>query len=577
MKHPNSTDSAFDEPIAPVEDTSFGDILSQFEQAKSEGADTPGQTIEGTVIAVREESVFVDIGRKTEGLIPLANFREAGGEATVKAGDKLIVNVRGRNPEGYYELSTVRVERPKDWSTLQSAFSEGRIIGGVVSEVVKGGLRVDIGAKAFMPASRSGVREVADLEKLVGQEIRCKITKLDTEKEDVVVDRRVVLEQEEKQAREAAFTSIQEGQIVRGTVKTLMDFGAFVDIGGIDGLLHVTDIAWSRVNKPSDMLKTGDSVEVKVLKVNAETRKISLGMKQLQPDPWTVAAQKYKTGDRVRGTVARLTDFGAFVNLEPGIDGLIHISEMSWSKKLRKPGDIVSVGDAVEVVVLGVNGVEKRISLGLKQALGDPWEEAESKYPVGSVIEGPITNMTNFGAFVDLGSGVEGMIHVGDITHERRLEHPKELLKQGQVVKAQVLEFDREKRRIRLGMKQLEPTSADRYIAEHQPGETVTGRVVEFKNDRAKVELGEGVFATCKLNVESKQESSKGGGSSSAERADISTLTAMLTARWKTGAGAAGGGSSEPQKPTLRPGEIRAFKIASVDPAQKKIQLELES
>ena len=269
------------------------------------------------------------------------------------------------------------------------------------------------------------------MEKLVGQEIRCKITKLDVDKDDVVVDRRVVLEQEEKERREAALASIQEGQVIQGTVKTLMDFGAFIDIGGIDGLLHVTDMSWTRVNKPSDLLKPGEQVEVKVLKVNPENRKISLGMKQLQPDPWAVAPQKFQSRRRVHGTVARLTDFGAFINLAPGVDGLVHISEMSWSKKIRKPSDVVSVGDTVEVVVLGVNPGEKRISLGLKQALGDPWEEAEKKYPVGSIVEGPITNMTNFGAFVDLGGGVEGMIHVGDITREKRLEHPREVLQTG--------------------------------------------------------------------------------------------------------------------------------------------------
>lgn len=564
MKHPQHPHAFFDEPVTPADDESFGDILSQFEHERHDAKEASGP-LEGTVIAVQDDLVFVDIGRKTEGVVATDKLRDPGGEVTVKNGDRIFVNVVGRNEEGYYELSTVRVERPKDWTSLQAAFDEGRIVGGVVSELVKGGLRVDVGARAFMPASRSGVREVADLEKLVGQEIRCKITKLDVEKEDVVVDRRVVLEQEERESRNAAFSTIQEGQILQGTVKTLMDFGAFLDIGGIDGLLHVTDMAWNRVNKPSDVLKVGDTVEVKVLKVNADTRKISLGMKQLQPDPWIAAAQKYKPGDRVRGIVVRITDFGAFVNLEPGIDGLVHISEMSWAKKMRHPRDIVSVGDAVEVVVLTLNPADKRISLGLKQALGDPWEEAERKHPVGSVVEGPITSMTNFGAFVDLGSGIEGMIHVGDITHERRLEHPKEMLKQGQTVKAQVLEFDRGKRRIRLGMKQLEPTSVDHYIGEHAPGDTVTGRVVEVKNDRAKVELGEGVFAGCKLGADDEQSSR----SSASENANISAMTAMLAARWKQGA------ANETQKTAIKPGQILTFRIVALDPAQKKIQIEL--
>jgi small subunit ribosomal protein S1 len=579
MKQPNSVnDDAFEDQPSSQEEASFGDILTQFEQEQSEhGAhDAPGQTLQGTVITILEDNVIVDIGRKTEGAIPTALLLDDQGNVSVKPGDTLTVTLTGRSGE-YYTLSAVKAERPKDWSGLEAAFAEGRIIGGLVTEVVKGGLRVDVGAKAFMPASRSGARDVPDMEKLVGQEIRCKITKLDVEKDDVVVDRRVVLELEEKERREAALASIQEGQVIRGTVKTLMDFGAFIDIGGIDGLLHVTDMSWTRVNKPADLLKVGEQVEVKVLKVNAENRKISLGMKQLQPDPWAVAAETFKVGDRVRGTVARLTDFGAFINLAPGVDGLVHISEMSWSKKVRRPSDVVSLGEGVEVVVLAVNPSEKRISLGLKQALGDPWEDAEQKYPVGSIAEGAVTNMTNFGAFVDLGGGVEGMIHVGDITREKRLDHPKEVLSSGQTIRAQVLEFDRGKHRIRLGMKQLEPTSTDHYIAEHQAGETVTGRIVDVKGERVKVELGDGVFAQCKLAPQPSEERRGEPPASSAEKVDIASVTAMLTAKWKQGGG--GGGSSEPtvekDKNAVRPGQIRTFKIVNLDSEQKKIHLEL--
>lgn len=576
MKQPNHVDDAFGDQPTPQEEASFGDILNQFEQEQSEHTahDAPGQTLQGTIVTVHDDNTIVDIGRKTEGVVTTADLRDEAGTITVKPGDTITVTITGRSGE-YYTLSTVKAERPKDWSGLQEAFAEGRIIGGRVTEVVKGGLRVDVGARAFMPASRSGARDVPDMEKLVGQEIRCKITKLDVEKDDLVVDRRVVLEQEEKERREAALAAVQEGQVVRGTVKTLMDFGAFVDIGGIDGLLHVTDMSWTRVNKPSDILKPGDQVEVKVLKVNPENRKISLGIKQLQPDPWTVAAQNFKVGDRVRGTVARLTDFGAFVNLAPGVDGLVHVSEMSWSKKIRKPADLVSVGDAVEVVVLGVNPGEKRISLGLKQALGDPWDEAETKCAVGSIVEGPVTNMTNFGAFIDLGGGIEGMIHVGDITRERRLEHPKEVLKTGQVVRAQVLEFDRSKRRIRLGMKQLEPTSTDHYISEHQSGETVTGRVVDVKGDRAKVELGDGVFGTCKIVQADAQEAKS---QRNPERVDIASASAMLAAKFKMGGGTSSSGDAPaPDKNAVKPGQIRTFKIATLDAEQKRIQLELVS
>ncbi len=524
--------------------------------------------MEGTVVTITPESVVVDIGRKMEGIIPVDRLTDETGAVSVKHGDRMIVTVTGRNQEGYYELSTIKVERPKDWSALESAFAEGRIIGGRVLETVKGGLRVDVGMRAFMPASRSGAKDIAEMEKLVSQEIRCRITKLDTANEDVVVDRRAVIEEEEKKTREARFEGIAEGQVVSGTVRSLTDYGAFIDLGGLDGLLHVTDISWARVNKPADVLKAGDTVEVKVLKVNREARKVSLGMKQLQPDPWTVASGKYKVGDRVHGIVSRLTDFGAFIQLDPGVDGLIHISEMSWTKKVRKPGDVVKVGETVDVVVLGVNLAEHRISLGLKQALGDPWADAEKRFTPGTIVEGPITNLANFGAFIDLGDGIEGMIHIGDITREKRLEHPKEMLKTGQIVKASVLEVDRDKHRIRLGMKQLEPTSADEFISEHQPGEEVTGRVVEVKPERVKVELGEGVYAVCRIEMGNKPKSapSEGGG-----KKDLSSQIAMLNARWKQG----GGSESSTEQPPAKEGQVRKFRIVSLDPGQKKIQLEL--
>src|SRR5579872_3456086 len=404
--------------------SSFGDILSQFEQAHASAPrpDTSGR--EGTVIAVKGDSVFVDIGLKIEGVLPVSEFRDG-----VQRGDKLRVAITGRAPEGYYLLSRLEVQRPKDWAGLEKAFQEKRTIAGVVSAVIKGGVSVDVGVRAFMPASRSGAKDAAELEKLVGQEITCKIIRLDVADEDVVVDRRVVLEEEEVHAREKLLADLNEGAVVSGTVRSLTDFGAFVDIGGVDGLLHVTDMAWARVNKPADLLKAGDQIEVQILKIEHQGagkrgRRISLGMKQLQADPWSAVLDKYKAGERARGAVTRVTDFGAFVELEPGIEGLIHLSELSWSKKVRKPSDVVKPGDAVEVVVLGVNGAERRISLGLKQALGDPWEQAEKRFPVGSIVEGPITNLTKFGAFVQLDEALEGMIHVGDISAEKRINHP---------------------------------------------------------------------------------------------------------------------------------------------------------
>ncbi|HVO97931.1 MAG TPA: 30S ribosomal protein S1, partial [Bryobacteraceae bacterium] len=451
-----------DSPEMSANDSSFGDILTQFEQSHH----ARGETVEGTVMTVTADTVFVDIGRKMDGALP----RDPS--VDLKPGTKLLVSIRGRDEDGTYQLSTIKVETPRDWSGLEAAFAEKKIIGGTVLEAVKGGLRVDVGVKAFMPASRSGVREVADLEKLVGQQIECRITKLDTASEDVVVDRRSVLEERERAAKQQAFESLQEGAVVRGTVRTIMDFGAFVDLGGVDGLLHVSDMAYTRNVKPSDVVSVGDSVEVKILKIGKESKKISLGLKQLQPDPWSLVPEKFPVGSRARGKVARVADFGAFVELEPGIEGLIHVSEMSWTKKNVRAQDVVKEGDQVEVVVLGVNPADKRIALGLKQALGDPWEDAVKKYPAGSVAEGKVTSLTKFGAFVDLGDNIEGMIHIGDITHEKRLNHPNEALKVGETIKAQVLEADKERRRIRLGIKQLIPTSIDEYIAEHKAGDS---------------------------------------------------------------------------------------------------------
>jgi len=540
---------------ASTEDTSFASILSQFET--EHGQNGHGQTIEGRVISVAADQVFVDIGRKMEGVLPVDAFRDA------KPGDTLLVNVTGRDSEGNYLLSTIRVERPRDWSQFETAFAEGRRIAGTVSEVVKGGLRVDVGVPAFMPASRSGERELPDMEKLVGQEIQCRIIKLDTAKEDVVVDRRAVLEEDEAASKKKAFDELKEGAAVSGTVRTVTDFGAFVDIGGVDGLLHVADMSWTRISKPADVVKPGDEVQVQILKINAETRKISLGMKQLTPDPWTVAAQSLKTGDRIRGMVSRVADFGAFVELMPGVDGLIHVSEMSWSKKVRA-SDIVKPGESVEVMILGINPAEHRISLGLKQALGDPWEDAGKKFAPGTVVEAPVTSLAAFGAFVDLGDGIEGMIHVGDISREKRLNHPSEALKMGQVVKTQVLELDKAKRRIRLGMKQLEPTSADHYIAEHKLGDVVSGRVVDVRNGRARVELGEGVHGDCAAD----SRPDKPGVEQTAKTTDIGSLSAMLSARWK-------GGASAPSDSELRVGQIRSFRVSQIDAASRRIELTL--
>jgi small subunit ribosomal protein S1 len=437
---------------------------------------------------------------------------------------------------------------------------------GTVTGVVKGGLSVDVGVRAFMPASRSGARDAAEMEKLVEQEIRCRITKLDVTEEDVVVDRRAVSEEEERAVKDRRYSEVKEGVTVRGTVRSLTDYGAFVDIGGVDALLHVSDISRSRVAKPADVLSVGQELEVRILKIDPEKRRISVGLKQLEPDPWDSVAAKYKTGERARGTVTRVLDFGAFVELEPGIEGLIHVSEMSWIKKVRTPSDIVKPGDTVEAVILGVSAGERRISLGLKQALGDPWADVATKFEVGAAVEGPVTSLTKFGAFVQLVEGVEGMIHVSDMSAEKRINHPSDILKVGQQVKAQVLEVDTAKRRLKLGMKQLIPTSIDEYIVEHSAGNVVSGRVMDISGDQARVELGEGIHGTCRI---AKQSSAKAEVKAES-KADLSALSSMLNARWK------GGTTTKESTPEpLSTGQVRSFRISQIDPATKKIELEL--
>lgn len=554
------------DPVAPAEATSdessFAEMLSDFEQKHADGKN--GETVTGTIVSAGAETILVNIGRKIEGSLPVSKWHGSEkGEPQV--GGSIAVSVGPRNEEGYYELSLVRLERPKNWSGLQAAFTAKRNIAGTVAEQVKGGFRVEVGVRAFMPASRSGVRDAEEMPGLVGQEIECRITKLDVEKEDVVVDRRIVLEEEEARRRQQAFSELREGAIVRGKVRNVMDFGAFVDLGGVDGLLHVADMSYSRIAKASDVVNAGEELEVKILKIDPASRKISLGLKQLQEDPWSAAARTFKAGDRVSGTVSRLTDFGAFVELLPGVDGLIHLSELSWNKRVRKPGDLLKVGERVDAAVLQINAAERRISLGYKQALGDPWEAVPQKFPIGAIVEGPVTNVTAFGAFIELGEGIEGMVHVSDITNEKRIDHPREKLAKGQTVKAVVLEVDRERRRLRLGMKQLEPTTIDRFISEHQQGQTVSGRLVEVHGNRAKVELGEGVIATCEIKPNEDSEA----GANRPKDADVSSLSAMLAAKWKQGGGAG------PSKEAVREGQVRSFRIATLDPANKLIRLEL--
>jgi small subunit ribosomal protein S1 len=551
---------------------SFADILKEFEsehpvkragpasRVKSRGkkASSAPPPLRGTVVGVSDDAVLIDYGAKSEGVIDAASLRDAEGNLTVKRGDVFDVAITGYNSEGMAKLSRVTGPRPRDWDGLSRAFESKEAIAGRVTGVVKGGFTVDVGTRAFMPVSRSGTRDATEMEKLVGQEIRCRIIKLDIDDEDVVVDRRSVLEDEALEARQKALESLEEGAVVRGTVRSLASYGAFIDIGGIDGLLHVGDISWSRVTDPSTELAVGDALDVKVLKVDKQTRKISLGLKQMIPDPWEEAAARFKPGDRVTGEVTRLADFGAFVEVLPGVEGLIHVSEMSWTRRIQRPEDILKKGERVEAVVLKLDRAGSRLSLGLKQVLGTPWDTINERYPAGKIIEGKVTRIAKFGAFVEVEEGIEGLIHISEFTSERRIQSPAEIVKAGQVVRAVVLSVDAETRRLKLGMKQLEATPADQFAQDAAAGDRVTGRVMQVLGNRVTVQLGEGVQGVCILEDMPGETPVTSSGS----------LAEQLAAAWKGGARPSAG----PREP-YHEGQLRSFTIKTIDPAGKKIEL----
>ncbi|MFT4114413.1 30S ribosomal protein S1 [Silvibacterium sp.] len=541
---------------------SFGDLLSQFEQ-ENRPAGKDRSEVEGTVVSITPENVVLDIGLKVEGVLPRGAFENDAAE--VKVGDRLLVSVKGRTEEGFYDLTRKKVAKVTDWSSLEAAFANKSSIVGVVTASNKGGLTVDIGVRAFLPASRSGARSAEDLEKLVGQEIRCRITKLDVADEDVVVDRRAVLEEEAAEARAGRFAALGEGSIVTGTVRTIAPYGAFLELGGVDGLLHISDLSWTRVEKLEEHLTVGQELEVIVLKIDSESNRISLGRKQLTAQPWDSAAERYVTGQKISGTVRRLTDFGAFVEVEAGIEGLIHVSEMSWIKRVRKPSDVLKVGDTVDAIILGIQPQERKLSLGLKQVLDNPWAAVSQKYAAGTIIKGSVVRLVPFGAFVELEPGIEGLVHVSEIVADKRIAHPQDVLRVGEVVTAQVMAVDTEKRQVKLSMKQLIPTGLDEYLEEHAVGDTVSGRVAEVNDSTAKVELGEGVFATCR----GTSTPGAAAGSDASGAANLSSLTAMLQARWK-------GSAKTPAASTgLRVGEVRSFRIALLDAGQKRVEVEV--
>ena len=460
-----------------------------------------GEVINGTVVKVTEANVVIDVGFKSEGLISLDEFRDESGQINVKPGDRvdvLLENAEDR--DGYVVLSREKAERMKIWDLIERAYQEQSVITGRVIERIKGGLAVDIGVRAFLPGSQVDLHPVRNLDSLRGEELRMRVIKVNKRRGNIVLSRKAVLEEEYYKQKEETLKNLEEGKVVPGVVKNITDYGAFVDLGGLDGLLHITDMSWGRVNHPSDLFKVGDKIDVKILKFDRLEEKVSLGYKQLSEDPWLTAAHRYPRGARVKAKVVSLTDYGAFVELEEGIEGLIHISEMTWNKRIKHPSKILSIGSEVEAAVLELDPENRKISLGLKQTEPNPWDTIEEKYAINSIVTGRVRNLTDFGAFIEVEEGVDGLVHVSDLSWTKKIKHPSEILKKGQEVTAVVLNVDAENQRLSLGIKQLEPDKWEEFFSQHQIGDVVQGKIVRLTSFGAFVELTEGIEGLCHVS-----------------------------------------------------------------------------
>ena len=453
-----------------------------------------GEVITGTVVKVSSSDVVVDVGYKSEGIISIQEFLDEQGECIVQQGDTVAVLLeRTEDRNGHIVLSREKAEKMKIWDEVEKAYDDRRVVIGRVIERIKGGLAVDIGVRAFLPGSQVDVRPVRNLDALRGQELRMRVIKVNKKRGNIVLSRKALLEEENTEKKKHTLATLEEGKLLHGVVKNITDYGAFIDLGGIDGLLHVTDMSWGRAAHPSDLFKVNDKVDVVVLKFDRTTERVSLGYKQLHADPWTAVDEQYQPGQRVGGKVVSLTDYGAFVELKPGVEGLIHVSEMSWSKRVKHPSKLLSVGDTVESMVLGVDPQARRISLGLKQIESNPWHQLIEKYPIGSRLSGKVRNLTEFGAFVEVEEGVDGLIHISDMSWSKRLNHPSEVLKKGDEVEAMVLNIDPDSQRLSLGLKQLATDIWDEFFENHKAGSVIEGKVVRITNFGAFVELAEGI------------------------------------------------------------------------------------
>ena len=470
------------------------------ETAAAANLTTEEVVVTGTVVKITDKHVVIDIGLKSEGLIPLEHVLDYEGKPKFNVGDAVEVVVEREEPEGGYLVSYEKALRHKIWDKLEKAANDKTPVKGMVVSRVKGGLTVDIGIKAFLPGSQIEVRPVRNLEGYIGTEIEVRVIKLNKKRGNVVISRKEILEEEQNAKKTVTLATLEEGSVLTGTVKNLTDYGAFVDMGGLDGLLHITDMSWGRLTHPRDLVNVGDEIQVKVLKFDKDKQRVSLGFKQLTPDPWLDASERYPIGAQVRGRVLSVTDYGAFVELEQGIEGLVHVSEMTWSKRMKHPSKMVKPGDEVETIILSVNPTDRRISLGMKQLQENPWEQLEDKYPVGAIIEGRVRNLTDFGAFIEIEDGIDGLVHVSNLSWTKRIKHPSEVLKKGEKVRAIVLGVEPENRRLSLGVKQLQPDVWDTFFAQHRIGDVIKGKILRTAQFGAFVEIAEGVEGLCHVS-----------------------------------------------------------------------------
>ena len=495
----------------------FSAALAAFEReqaAEAAAVEAYGdKVVSATVLKATDKHLIVDVGLKSEGMVPIEQVLDHTGAVKFNAGDVIDVVIEREEPEGGYLVSYEKAQRMRVWDVIEKAANDKTPVIGTVVSRVKGGLTVDIGLKAFLPGSQLEIRPVRNLDGYLGTQIEVRVIKLNKKRGNVVVSRKEILEEEQNAKRSTTLEQLGEGAVLTGTVKNLTDYGAFVDLGGIDGLLHITDMSWGRLTHPRDLVNVGDEIQVKVLKFDKDKQRVSLGFKQLTPDPWLDASERYPVGARVKGRVLSVTDYGAFVELEQGIEGLVHLSEMTWSKRLKHPSKLVKPGDEVETVVLSVNPADRRISLGMKQLLDNPWENLTERYPAGTVVEGRVRNLTDFGAFIEIEDGIDGLVHVSNLSWTKRVKHPSEVVKKGEKVKAVVLGVEPQNRRLSLGIKQLQPDVWESFFATHRVGDIFHGKVLRTAQFGAFVEIAEGVEGLCHIS----EAGDEGGGPSKLE------------------------------------------------------------